>query len=149
MLNPAMQYSSDGLHLTEEFEQCRLESYQDQRGIWTIGWGHTAGVGPGMKITQAMADALLQHDIANAVMVVNYVLSVPVTQSEFDAMVDLCFNIGNSAFAHSTMVKLINAREIESAAKEFERWDFVAGKKCAGLLRRRLIEEKEFDATTA
>jgi lysozyme len=147
MLNPQMAYSLDGLHLTQDFEQCRLVAYWDAlANVWTIGWGHTAGVTEGMTLTQPQADALLQHDIVNASMMVNYVLLVRPTQSEFDAMVDLCFNIGGSRFAHSTMVKLWNAGEVAAAAAEFEKWCFAAGKKCAGLLRRRLAEEKEFNA---
>lgn len=144
-----MAYSSDGLHLTEEFEQCRLLAYRDVGGILTIGWGHTSGVTEGMTITQPQADALLQHDIGNAVMMVNYVLCVPVTQPEFDALVDFCFNVGGSNFAHSTMAKLLNAKQYAAAAEEFEKWCYASGKRCAGLLRRRLAEEKEFNAETA
>jgi len=27
--------------LTEQFEGCKLTAYQDQVGVWTIGYGHT------------------------------------------------------------------------------------------------------------
>ena len=36
-----MTYSKTGTALTEQFESCRLVAYQDIRGIWTCGWGHT------------------------------------------------------------------------------------------------------------
>lgn len=144
-MNPPMQYTLSGLHLTQGFESCRLQAYRDQRGIWTIGYGHTRGVFPGMVITQAQADALLMQDVQFATLMVNYAVRVPLTQDEFNALVDFCFNIGGSAFAHSTLVKILNTRNYAGAAAQFERWDFVAGKQCAGLLRRREAEVQEFD----
>ena len=46
-----------GLNLIKQFEGCRLSAYQCAAGVWTIGYGHTAGVKKGMTITQAQADA--------------------------------------------------------------------------------------------
>ena len=42
-----LTYSKDGLALTELFEGDILTAYQDQKGVWTIGYGHTAVVQPG------------------------------------------------------------------------------------------------------
>ena len=53
-----------GLALIKQFEGCRLAAYQCSAGAWTIGYGHTAGVHKGMKITQAQADEYLKQDIA-------------------------------------------------------------------------------------
>lgn len=62
-----MEYSRDGLHLTEQFESCRLLAYLDSKGVPTIGWGHTAGVHLGMTCTQEQADTWLKQDVQTAV----------------------------------------------------------------------------------
>ena len=53
-----------GLALIKQFEGWRLAAYQCSAGAWTIGYGHTAGVHKGMKLTQAQADEYLKQDIA-------------------------------------------------------------------------------------
>ena len=140
-----MTYSQSGLHLTEQFESCRLTAYLDSKGIPTIGWGHTAGVQLGDTCTQEQADAWLQRDIGWAVGVVNRAVTVAVTQGEFDAVVDLVFNIGSGNFMNSTMLAKLNAKDYNGAAEEFQRWDKSGGQVVAGLLRRRLAEEQEFN----
>jgi lysozyme len=139
-----MKYSKDGLHLTEQFEGCRLSAYQDSGGLWTIGYGHTAGVHPGMSCTQAQAEQWLAEDIAWAESQVNRLVRVALTQDEFDALVDFTFNCGVGNFIHSTLLALVNAGKMDQAAKEFERWDKAGGVVVAGLLRRRIAEEAEF-----
>lgn len=141
-----MQYSKSGVQLTERFEGCKLTAYQDQVGKWTIGYGHTLNVFAGQTCTQEQAEAWLQEDMAWAVRVVNALVTVPLSQGEFDALVDFTFNLGSGSIQHSTLLKLVNAQQFETAAKEFEKWDMAGGKHVAGLLRRRLAEEQEFTA---
>lgn len=145
MLNPPMQYSLDGLHLTERFEGCRLEAYRDSVGVLTIGYGHTAGVKEGDTCTQEQAERWLQEDIQAAANAVNKYVNVSLTQGEFDALVDFTFNLGSGSLQHSTLLRLLNSGDPEDAAKEFERWDKAGGKVVAGLLRRRQAEESEFN----
>lgn len=142
-----MDYSQNGLKLTESFESCRLTAYQDIKGIWTIGWGHTGtDVVPGLTITQAQADALLLHDVQNAVNHVNHLVTIPLNQCEFDALVDFAFNAGCGAFASSTMLKLLNSGDYAGAAAQFDRWDMAGGQHVAGLLRRRQAETDLFNS---
>lgn len=141
-------YSRAGQDLTKRFESCRLMAYQDQVGVWTIGWGHTFGVTQGMTCTQVEADAWLQEDEAAAIKDVNTHVKVPLTQCEFDALVDFAFNVGRGALNNSTLLKDLNAGDYHAAAKEFERWDHAGGKVVAGLLRRRQAEEAEFNQET-
>ena len=82
-----MQYSSGGLTLTEQFEGCELTAYQDSGGVWTNGYGNTHGVVPGSTITEQQAIADLQANIQNSVNDVNRLVTVPLTQGEFDALV--------------------------------------------------------------
>jgi lysozyme len=142
-----MEYSKTGLTLTEQFEGCRLTAYQDQVGRWTIGYGHTAGVQPGDTCTPQQAEAMLYADIAWAVTFVNRVVTVPLSQGEFDALVDFCFNLGSGSLQHSTLLSLVNRGDFLDAANEFQKWDHAGGVVVAGLLRRRIAEQQEFQAT--
>ena len=141
-----MEYSKTGLLLTEQFEGCRLEVYQDVRGIWTIGYGHTFGVNANTPpCTMDQAAAWLAEDIQSAVGSVNRLVKTTLTQSEFDAVCDFIFNVGVGNFAGSTMLKLLNKGDYAGAASEFDRWDLSGGNVVAGLLRRREAEREEFN----
>ena len=140
-----LQYSKQGQDLTKQFESCRLTAYPDVKGVMTIGWGHVGReVKAGYTITQVQADAQLVVDYQNAVTAVNQLVTFQLNQEEFDAIVDLVFNIGVGAFGTSTMRALLNQGDIAGAALEFARWDHASGQVVAGLLRRRLAERNEF-----
>lgn len=141
-----MEYSKTGLQLTERFESLRLVAYKDLVGVWTIGWGHTGpDVVEGMTITREQADDLLMQDTQTAVEVVNRLVTVTLTQGEFDALVDFVFNLGETKFAPSTLLRRLNEGDYQGAAEQFHLWDHAGGKEVAGLLRRRLDETTEFN----
>ena len=141
-----MQYSKNGLALTESFESCELTAYQDSGGVWTIGWGHSGPeVTEGLVWTQEQADAQLLVDTQISSDCVNSSVTVALTQDEFDALVDFTFNCGCSAFCNSTMLLLLNQGAYNAAAEQFDRWDYSGGRVVAGLLRRREAEQQEFD----
>ena len=133
-----------GANLIKSFESLRLIAYQDQRGIWTIGWGHTAGVAEGTTCTEAQAESWFLEDTQFAVNGVNVSIDAPITQNQFDALVSFTYNVGVGAEAHSTMAKLINERDFSGAAAQFLVWDHVDGVANAGLLRRREAEQALF-----
>ncbi len=138
-----MKYT--GQKLTDHFEGCRLEAYQDGCGIWTIGYGHTKNVYKGMVITEDQAIKLQESDIAIAEQCVSLNVKVPLTQDEFNALVDFTYNLGCRNFRTSTMLTLLNKKDYIGAAAQFNRWDYGGGKQIAGLLYRRMAETKEFD----
>lgn len=142
-----MEYSHSGLHLTEHFEGCRLSAYQDQGGTWTIGFGHTLGVEAGDRCTLTQAYCWLLGDVKNAVHYVTCLVRVSLSQSEFDALVDFTFNVGAENFRHSTLLHKLNAGDYAGAAAEFDRWQYVSGKKCKALFLRREAERREFEET--
>jgi lysozyme len=142
-----MIYSKTGLALTEAFEGVRLVAYQDSGGVWTIGYGHTHGVYPGMACLPQQAFVWLQSDMMDAQDAVNQLVTVALTQPEFDSLTDFVFNIGATAFARSTLLRLLNAGDYANAANEFERWDLCKGQVVAGLMRRRQAEKAEFNQT--
>jgi lysozyme len=117
---------------------------------WTIGVGHTGPeVKYGLVWTDDQIDAQLIADVAGAVAAVNRLVIIAkqqdgLTQDEFDALVDLVFNIGAGNFAGSTLLKRLNSGDDMGAAHEFEKWDMAGGQHIAGLLRRRQAEAKLF-----
>lgn len=141
-----MQYSQLGLEqLTKRFEGVRLVAYRDVKGVLTIGYGHTAHVYEGQTCTQEQADCWLLEDTQSAQAAVNRLVHIPITQGEFDALVDFTFNVGQGNFANSTLLELVNQGKFEAAANEFERWDYAGGKQVAGLLKRRVAEKAVFN----
>jgi lysozyme len=140
-----MTYSQSGESITKQFESCQLTAYRDIKGVLTIGWGHTGlDVTEGLVWTQEQADAQLLSDIQWASDCVNHEVTVALTQPEFDALVDLCYNIGCGNFSGSTLVRVLNSGDYAEAAKQFDLWDHAGGQVVAGLLRRRQAETDEF-----
>lgn len=144
MIDLQMQYSKQGLSLTEKYEGCKLVAYRDSFGILTIGYGHTRGVFEGMICSQEQAVLWLHEDVKVAEIEVNHCVHTILTQGEFDALVDFAFNLGGLRLEHSTLLAYVNARNFSLAAAEFTKWDHAGGKVLAGLFSRRLAETAEF-----
>jgi len=140
-------YSDRGLAFTKSFEGLRLEAYQDCAGIWTIGYGHTGpAVSAGQSISDAEAEKLLGADLADAVACVNHTVQAAISQNQFDAMVDFCFNAGRGNFVRSTLLRKVNTGDLQGAAAQFALWVHAGGEVVSGLLRRRNAEAALFNA---
>jgi lysozyme len=138
-------YSEAGMALTKGFEGLRLAAYQDCAGVWTIGYGHTGpDVFPGDTITEAEAEALLRADLAWAVACVHRAVTTELTQPQFDALVDFCFNAGRGNFLGSTLLHKVNAGDPDGAAAQFGLWIHAGGAVVPGLVRRRRAEAALF-----
>ena len=128
-----------GLALIKQFEGCRLAAYQCSAGVWTIGYGHTAGVHKGMKIMQAQADEYLKQDVAKFEKYVNNPSYVPFTdklnQNQFDALVSFAFNLGQG-----NVKKMCTGRTINQIPSAMQQYCKAAGKTLPGLQRRRKAE---------
>lgn len=141
----SFDYSSTGLALTRAFEGLRLEAYQDSAGRWTIGYGHTGPeVHEGLRISEFEAEALLRADLAAAVACVRRAVRVEITQSQFDALVDFCFNAGRGSFLNSSLLRYLNAGRFESVVVQFGLWAHADGEVVPGLVRRRAAEAALF-----
>jgi len=139
------QTSNEGLEMTKQFEGLRLTAYQDVAGVWTIGYGHTGpDVQPGRVISELEAEALLRADLAAAVKCVNASLEVEVTQSQFDALVDFCFNVGRRHFLASSLLQYLNHHNFDAAAVQFGLWVNADGRPQPGLVKRRAAEAAMF-----
>lgn len=99
----------EAVSLIKEFEGLRLEAYQCSAQRWTIGWGHTAGVRKGDKITEDQADAFFQADLLAAEEEVDRLVKPDVGDVQIGALTSLVFNIGTGAFAKSALLTAINA----------------------------------------
>jgi lysozyme len=140
-----LSYSDKGLALTEQFEGLRLDAYQDSVGIWTIGYGHTGpDVHPRLTITEEQAAQLLLKDVAGAVASVNHLVTVVLTQNQFDALVDFAFNVGAAKLANSTLLRELNAGNFDAAAAQFPLWCHAGGVVLPGLLQRRQATQALF-----
>lgn len=140
-----MKLSTEGLALIKEFEGLKLNAYFCSAGVLTIGWGTTAGVKPGDKITEAQAEEMLRADVVKFERGVFDAVKVPLAKHQFDALVVLAYNIGLGAFRTSTLLRLLNKGELSAAASQFDRWNKAGGKTLAGLTRRRAAERKLFE----
>ena len=129
-----------GLNLIKQFEGCRLKAYKCPAGVWTIGYGHTAGVKAGQTITQAQADKMLVEDVERFEKNVNkYYEKYRWSQNEFDALVSFAFNLGS-------IDKLTagGTRSREVIAEKMLQYNKAGGKVLAGLTRRRQVERELF-----
>jgi len=149
VLGVEMQISNNGLNLIKQFEGCELTAYKCPAGVWTIGYGWTGTVngkpvGAGMSINQVMADDLLTKGVVPYENGVNRLVTAPLTQNQFDALVDFAYNLGVGALEKSTLLKKLNAGDYRGAADEFPKWNKAGGKVLPGLVKRREAERALF-----
>jgi lysozyme len=135
-----------GLDLIKSFEGLRLNAYRDAVGVWTIGYGHTAGVRAGQAITAAQAEDYLRSDVRRFENAVNAAVKVPLNDNQFAALVSFTYNLGEGALQRSTLLRLLNSGDYAGAAREFDKWVNAGGQRLAGLVRRRDAEQALFVA---
>ena len=130
--------------MIKHFESCKLTAYQDSVGVWTIGWGHTAGVKKGDNWTQDEANDILLNDLEKFEGYVNQYVKVPLTQNQFDALVSWTFNLGPGNLKSSTMLTKLNEKSYDEVPSQMKRWNKAGGKVLRGLERRRNAEAAMF-----
>ena len=145
-----MKLSDNGFTLLGELEGIVLRPYRDSVGIPTIGIGSTYyedGTKVKMTdkaITKERAIQLAKNVVKSFEEQVNKSILLPMTQNQFDAMVLLCYNIGKSGFARSSVVRNFNLGNIQKAADSFLLWNKAGGKVVKGLVNRRNKERSLF-----
>lgn len=143
-----MQTSQKGIDLIKSFEGLKLKSYKCPAGVWTIGYGTTKGVTPGMEITQKQAEELLKRDLRYFELWVDKLIDVPLSQPQFDALVSFTYNLGEGALKGSTLRKFLNQGRYDLVPDQFLRWNKANKKVLPGLTRRREAEAKMFKEGT-
>ena len=139
-----METSQDGLKLIKKFEGCELKSYQDSVGVWTLGYGHTKGVEEGQEITQDEAEEMLASELGEYEGYINDMVECDLEQHQFDALVAWVYNLGPTNLRSSTMLKRLNANDLDDVPNQIKRWDKAGGKVLQGLVRRREAEALMF-----
>lgn len=139
-----MNISQACIDLVKEFEGFRNAAYQDQGGIWTIGYGHTQNVKAGDVCTQEQAERWLSENIQTAAQCVLNNLTCSLSQNELDALACFTYNVGCKNFINSTMRLYLDRNQFTQAALEFQKWDHVNGQVIPGLFRRRVAEKMLF-----
>ena len=146
-----MQLSDAGLDLVKRSEGFRSHTYLDVNGFPTIGYGHRilpSESFPG-PIAETQANDLLASDLRVAEQDVVRLVKVPLTQGQFDALVDFCFNLGGGRLACSTLLKVLNGGRYQDAVEQLLRWDLAGGQVNAGLKARRQAECALWNASPA
>ncbi len=137
-----MKLSTAGLELIKKSEGFRGKVYLDIAGLPTIGYGHRL-VHPECYpdgICETQAEVILLWDVHEAEQAVVRQVTVPLTQGQFDALVDFTFNLGPGRLASSTLLQELNAGKYEAAATELLRWDHSGSHEIASLKARRQAE---------
>ena len=128
--------------ITKE-EGSRNKAYQDSKGLWTIGVGHLIKTDEEHLLNETLTDEqvkeLLKSDLKWCSEAVESSVRVPLTQNQYDALYSLCFNIGETNFRKSTVVKRINENDLKGAADAILMWN-----KPAVLQKRRERERALF-----
>ena len=112
--------------ITKE-EGARNKAYKDSKGLWTIGVGHLIKADEqnliNATLTDEQVEELLRSDLRWCSEAVETSIRVPLEQHQFDALYSLCFNIGGTNFAKSTVVKKINENDLKGAADAILMWN--------------------------
>lgn len=145
-----MTFTDTALALLKSLEGCRLTSYPDIAGVWTIGYGHTgAEVVPGLSWTPDHAESALAEDVGHFTPGVEQLLKAPLSDNQFSALVIFAYNIGLAAFEHSSALAAINSGTIgalDQVPSLMLRWNKVHDPvthqlvESAGLTKRRQSE---------
>jgi len=141
--------------LIKKFEGLKLKAYQDQKGIFTIGFGSTYNIDENRPviesdiITEKTALRWLRYEIANKQLEIKKLIKVSVNQNQLDSITSLAYNIGINALKKSTLLNLLNSgSDKNDVANQFLRWNKIKvnGKliESKGLTNRRILEKNLF-----
>ena len=145
-----MKVTQNCINLIRDFEGLRLKPYLCPAGIPTIGIGCTR-YDNGKPVTMAdpaittpKAIELLRNRLTHCEQAINRLVTVPLNQNEFDALVSFSFNVGLGNLQRSSIRMKVNRQDFEGAAEGFLDWTKAGGKVLKGLVNRRNDEKALF-----
>lgn len=132
---------------TKHSEGLVLKAIRDANGF-EIGYGHWTPTNQFEGgITEEEAEAFFDNDIMDAAREVEALVSVPLTQGQFDCLTDFVYNLGAGALKSSTLLKALNLGRYAQVPSELYRidpetgeergWIFSNGEVNKGLIARR------------
>jgi len=143
-----MRTSDAGIRLIAEFESFSSVPYRCPANVPTIGYGTTIYPN-GRRVTDE--DEPITKEIALSYLknmvdykyeeIIDRFVQVPLTQGMYDALVAFVYNVGETAFKNSTLLKELNKKHYFTAYKELDKWVKAKGKTLKGLMRRRDAEQ--------
>ena len=147
-----IKFSLDaGIFLTV-LEGIQRHFYLDVANYATIGIGHLLTQSERMSgkitiagrsiewrlgLTDLQCLQLLSQDVAKREKAVRDLVTTPINQHQFDALVVFVFNIGRGAFRRSTLLRLLNQGHYDAVPDQMRRWVYADGKVVEGLRVRR------------
>ena len=136
------------INLVKFYEGLKLSRYFCPSGKLTIGYGHTGKGTRKASISKLEAEELLNQDLLLFQKVVRDNVKVPLTTSQFGALVSFSFNVGEGSFRRSTLLKLLNQKKYSSVPPELLKWTRDSRKRVLpGLVKRRKAESVLFMAS--
>ena len=142
-----------GINLTKSSESWVPHLYNDAAKYCTIGYGHLVKRAPcdGTEpprfqkgLTEPEGSDLLVRDMGTSQYAVMQAVVAPLTDGQFAALCDFTFNVGSSNFRNSTLLQLVNAKDLARIPAQFRRWVMAGGKTWPGLKQRREHEIEIF-----
>ncbi len=136
-----MRISEEGINLIKSLEGFSPVKYRDA-GVWAIGFGHDFLPGESFSepMTEEQGTELLRKDVLSREDAVNFYVKVPLSQSQFDALISFVYNIGIGAFKRSTLLILLNYGDYNQVPVQMRRWVRSEGKENKVLKARRETE---------
>lgn len=136
-----LQVPKPAVELVKRHEGLRLDAYLCPANVCTIGYGHTGpDVKLGDRITKAEADKLLRADLRWATDLVDTAIRVHLSEPRRSALISWVFNIGETQFKSSTLLRKLNAGDYDAVPAQLARWNKAKGKVLPGLVTRRAEE---------
>lgn len=124
------------------YEGYQPTAYRDPVGVPTICFGHTATARMGQTLSQERCTQLLQADLGHAFSAVDRRAQVDLPPPTRAALASFVYNVGEGAFARSTLLRKLNAGDLRGACHELSRWVYAGGRKLNGLVKRRATERE-------
>ena len=147
-----MNVSERGIKLIKHHEGVRNRPYRCPAGLWTVGVGHLIGDGKSLPeswnrlFTKEEIDGILKRDLRRFELGVHKMLpNMPLRQSEFDALVSFCFNLGLGCFQRSTIRQALLRGDKKTAMESLLKYCRAGGRILRGLQIRRMDEKALFE----
>jgi lysozyme len=158
-----MKVSQKCIDNIKKDEGVRQRPYQCPALLWTVGVGHVIDpnhakvplaqrkalpipAGWDRVVSMEEIDEILRKDLARFEQGVSRLITAPLTQGQFDALVSFSFNVGLGNLQNSTLRMKVNREEFEAAAEQFLVWTKAGGKVLPGLVKRRTHEKEMFES---
>lgn len=125
----------------EGVEGRQYKPYQDVAGVWTVCDGHTGSdIVKDKKYTDGECNHLLWMDLQPVRKRVDSLVTIPLSEYQRAALYSFTYNVGTRAFSTSTLLKHLNAGDVNGACEALRHWIYAGGQKWRGLMNRRDME---------